>query len=103
VRDVCTAYAACVVRCRSLKSGMILNIGSGEPRRIRDILMDLLWLAGITAEIRVDQSVVRADDLPVTVVDASRARELLRWEPDISWEQTLQDVLNDWRTRIYLE
>jgi GDP-4-dehydro-6-deoxy-D-mannose reductase len=103
VRDVCTAYAACVVRCRSLKSGMILNIGSGEPRRIRDILMDLLRLAGITAEIRVDQSVVRADDLPVTVVDASRARELLRWEPDISWEQTLQDVLNDWRTRIYLE
>jgi len=103
VRDVCAAYAACVGHCGSLKSGTILNIGSGKPRRIRDILMDLLRLAGVTAYIHADQFRVRADDLPVTAVDASCARDLLRWEPEISWEQTLQDVLNDWRTRIYSE
>ena len=103
VRDVCAAYIACVAHCGSLNSGTILNIASGEPRRIREILTDLLQLAGITADIRTDQSRVRRDDLPVTAVDASRARDLLQWEPAIPWEQTLQDVLNDWRTRIYSE
>jgi GDP-4-dehydro-6-deoxy-D-mannose reductase len=65
--------------------------------------MDLLQLAGTTADIRNDQSRVRGDDLPVTAVDASGARDLLQREPAIPWEQTLQDVLNDWRTRICSE
>ncbi|HUN40910.1 MAG TPA: GDP-mannose 4,6-dehydratase [Acetobacteraceae bacterium] len=103
VRDVCAAYCACAGSGDSLKPGTILNIASGQPRRIRDILTALLQLAGITADIQIDQSRVRADDLPVTAVDASRAHDLLQWEPAIAWEQTLQDVLNDWRTRIFSE
>ena len=103
VRDVCAAYVACIAQCRALQPGTILNIASGEPRRIRDVLMDMLRLAGIAANIHVDQSRVRLDDLPVTAVDASEARRLLHWEPAIAWEQTLRDVLIDWRARIYSE
>jgi GDP-4-dehydro-6-deoxy-D-mannose reductase len=103
VRDVCAAYVACIGRADSLKPGTILNIGSGEPHRIRDVLANLLRMARVEAEICVDMSRVRPDDLPKTAVDASLAHHLLDWAPAIPWAQTLQDVLDDWRGRIVLD
>jgi GDP-4-dehydro-6-deoxy-D-mannose reductase len=100
VRDVCAAYVACVGQAHVLQPGTILNIASGEPRRIRDILAELLRLADVEAEIRVDISRVRTDDLRMTAADSSRARHLLQWAPRTPWQQTLQDVLDDWRRRI---
>ena len=38
VRDVCAAYVACIARRDSLAPGTILNLASGQPRRIGDVL-----------------------------------------------------------------
>lgn len=100
VHDVCAAYVACISRLDELAPGTILNIASGEPRRIRDVLAELLRLAGIAAEIRVDTARLRPDDLPATAADASRARDLLQWQPVTPWAQTLRDVLDDWHKRV---
>lgn len=101
VRDVCAAYVACVDRMEHLPPGTILNIASGEPRRIGDILDRLLALAGVRASVEVDPARLRASDLPVTIGDSGRARDLLGWAPRIAWEQTLRDVLDDWRERVW--
>lgn len=100
VRDVCRAYALCLAT--DLPPGVILNIASGTPRRIGDILGHLVELAGIDAEIRTDSARLRPGDIPRAVGDASLARRLLGWEPRIPWERTLADILGDWRARIHV-
>ena len=98
VRDVCAAYAACL--SAEVAPGTILNLASGVARRIGDVLQDLLGLAGVEAEIQTDAARLRPGDIPRAVGDASQARRLLGWAPRIAWEQTLRDVLEDWRGRV---
>lgn len=100
VRDVCDAYAACIGRAGALEPGLIMNIASGQPRRIGDVLQALLDLAGVQAEIRVASGRLRQADIKRAVGDAGLAGRLLGWAPRIPWDQTLQDVLADWRQRV---
>ncbi len=99
VRDVCRAYAA-VLQLTEAAPGLILNIASAAPRRIGDVLEELLAMAGVTAEIVPDPSRMRPSDMPVAAGDSTRARATLGWAPRIPWAQTLADVLDDWRARI---
>jgi GDP-4-dehydro-6-deoxy-D-mannose reductase len=99
VRDVCRAYARCLSPDLTLPPGTVLNIASGTSRRIGDILDSLLALAGITATIETDADRLRPADIPVATGDASAAREMLGWVPEIGWERTLRDILGDWRSR----
>ncbi|MGI4954417.1 MAG: GDP-mannose 4,6-dehydratase [Janthinobacterium lividum] len=98
VRDVCAAYAACLEA--DLAPGTILNIASGEARRVGDVLTALLRLAGVEAEIRIDPARLRPSDIPRALGDASRAKTLLGWAPQIPWDTTLNDVLEDWMERV---
>lgn len=100
VRDVCAGYAACLARPDQWAPGAILNLASGQPRRVGDVLDALMRLAGVHAEIRADQGRMRPTDIPLAVGDAKLARQVLGWAPAIPWEQTLQDVLADWHARV---
>ncbi|MDP9097219.1 MAG: GDP-mannose 4,6-dehydratase, partial [Pseudomonadota bacterium] len=99
VRDVCAAYAAILARADALAPGTILNIASGRMQRIGDILDALLDAAGVTAEIRTQPTRLRATDIGEVCGDAALAHRLLDWQPTISWDRTLADVLADWRAR----
>jgi GDP-4-dehydro-6-deoxy-D-mannose reductase len=100
VRDVCAAYVACVARWDTLTPGTILNLASGTARRIGDILNDLQALAGISAEVQIEPVRKRLSDVPLAQGNATRARDLLGWTPTIPWDQTLRDVLEEWRGRL---
>jgi GDP-4-dehydro-6-deoxy-D-mannose reductase len=99
VRDVCAAYVACVARRDMLAPGTILNVASGRPRRVGDVLAELAALAGVDPEIKVDADRVRATDIRLACGDASRVQQVLDWAPAVPWTQTLRDVLEDWRGR----
>ena len=64
VRDVCACYAACLRQADAIPSGTILNIASGQARRIGDVLDELLAVAGIHAAIEVDPIPPPADRNP---------------------------------------
>ena len=66
------------------------------------MLQGLLDLAGIAPEVQTDAARLRPSDIPVAVGDAGLAARLLGWRPLIPWEQTLLDVLEDWRERVRL-
>ena len=100
VRDVCAAYVACLARAEALAPGTILNIASGTARRVGDILDGLLRLAGVSAEIGTGAALLRRAEVPTASGDAGAARVALGWAPSIAWEQTLADVLADWRGRV---
>ncbi len=100
VRDVCAAYALCLAHTDALAPGTVLNLASGRPRRVGDILTALMAAAGVQAEIATHASRLRPTDIPVAAGDASLARRLLGWAPAVAWEQTLADVLADWQARV---
>lgn len=98
VRDVCGAYAACLGK-PDLPPGTILNIASGVPRRIGDILEALLALSNVKIDVATDAGRLRGSEIASASGDHTLARKALGWEPKIPWQQTLADVLADWRKR----
>ena len=100
VRDVAAAYSLCLARADTLAPGTILNVASGEGRRIGDILDALLALPGVHATIEVEPARLRRAEIPLACGNAGLARTALGWAPAIPWETTLRDVLQDWRGRV---
>ena len=100
VRDVCACYAQCLRQAEQIPSGTVLNIASGHPRRIGDVLAELLELAGVKAEIEMDMARLRPSEIALAAGDPAAVRNLLGWAPTIPWRQTLLDMLADWRLRI---
>jgi GDP-4-dehydro-6-deoxy-D-mannose reductase len=81
-------------------SGIIIVASqSGIPRGISDILAGLVERSYVEISVEQDPIRQRLDDLPILVDDASRARELLDWQPEHLFEDTLSAVLNDCRAR----
>jgi GDP-4-dehydro-6-deoxy-D-mannose reductase len=100
VRDVCAAYAACLRPGLDVANGTILNVASGISRRIGDVLADLMAQAGVTAAIKTADGLLRASDIPLASGNASAARALLGWHPQVAWQTTIADVVDDWRQRV---
>ena len=100
VRDVCAAYVAALARAETLAPGTALNICSGTPRRIGDLLDSLLRLSGVEAKVEQEAARLRPTDVAQVLGDGSRARAALGWAPEVPWEETLASVLADWRARV---
>lgn len=100
VADVCAGYVAALQAADRLEPGTVLNLASGQPRRIGDILDGLLRLAGIAPRIEAEEARLRPTDLRSTQGDASAAQRALGWAPKVPWQQTLATVLEDWTARI---
>ena len=101
VRDVCRAYAACLLA--DWEPGAIVNVASGIQRRVGDVLDALLAMAGVQARLETDPARLRASDIPIAVGDSGLAARLLDWRPAIAWDTTLRDVLDDWTARARAE
>ena len=101
VRDVVRAYWGLLDHAQAAAAvGGVFNVCSGRGRRIRDLLDTLLSHAGGEVEIRVDKERLRPSDVPAQVGDPSRLRALIGWEPRIALEDSLFDLLEDWRARV---
>jgi GDP-4-dehydro-6-deoxy-D-mannose reductase len=48
-------------------------------------------------KIEVDPGRMRPNDVPVVVGNYSRLNAATGWRPEISFDQTLDDLLNYWR------
>lgn len=100
VRDVASAYALAVAKSGEIAPGTILNVASGVPRRMRDVLDALLGLSTVAISVETDLARMRSSETPRYVGDAALARQVLGWSPQIAFETTLADVLDDCRARV---
>lgn len=96
VRDVVRGY---VFGFAGGQCGEAYNVCSGIARTPREILEALLRLAGVRATIAVRPERQRATDARVCVGTAAKLQAATGWTPTIPWEQTLRDLLEDWRSR----
>ena len=94
VRDVVRAYWALLERG---DAGDVYNVCSGKGIRIRDLLQKLIEISGVDVEVRLDPERMRPSDIPSLVGDPRKLREATGWEPGISLEKTLRDLLQHWR------
>jgi len=97
VRDVVSAYYLVITRGQP---GEVYNIGSGQSHAIGEVLNMLLSYSQVAIQVEYEEARMRPSDTPDVICDFSRLRALTGWRPTIPLEQSLRDVLNDWRERI---
>ena len=90
VRDIVRGYHLMLQRGRS---GEAYNLGSGRGVSVRDLLELVSQAAGVKVELCVEQSRVRATDIPYLVADAGKARRELGWEAQTPLERTIREML----------
>ncbi|HVO70111.1 MAG TPA: GDP-mannose 4,6-dehydratase, partial [Aggregatilineaceae bacterium] len=97
VRDVVRAYD---LMLDLGEPGEVYHVCSGKGYSIQYLLDTLLSYSTARIQVRQDLALMRPVDVPRRVGDASRLRQCTGWEPQIPFEQSLLDILNDWRQRI---
>jgi GDP-4-dehydro-6-deoxy-D-mannose reductase len=97
VRDTVRAYRLVVERGKPARP---YNVCSGEAYRVRDLLESLTRLSTTAIRVETDPERFRPSDNPVIAGDRSRISGETGWEPRISIEQTLEDLLRYWRAQM---
>ncbi len=96
VRDITRAY---VLAMEQGEPGEVYNIGSGKPRSVREMLDIMLAQSTVKIAEEIDPAKLRPSDTPITYCDPTKFKRQTGWAPQISFEQTCVDILNDWRQR----
>jgi GDP-4-dehydro-6-deoxy-D-mannose reductase len=97
VRDAVKSYA---VLARQGTPGAIYNVCSGRAVSLQTCLDLLLGLASKPLVTELDQTKIQHNDIPIQVGNAGLIRRTFGWQPKIPLQQSLQDLLNDWRVRV---
>ena len=67
---------------------VVYNIGSGVGRSLNEVMAAVEAVVGRRLEVRYLPA--RPSDVPVNILDATRARQMLGWEPQMSFEEGLR-------------
>lgn len=97
VRDAVRAYHVLVRKCTP---GEVYNIGGDRTMRIGDMLDTLISLSPKRDEIRVevDPALLRPSDVTLQIPDCSKFVEETGWKAEITFEQTMRELLDWWRS-----
>lgn len=99
VRDIVRGYHLIVERGTA---GEVYNIASGRVYTIHYLLNILLSYSTSQIQVQSKSTGLRSSGVTRSWGDATRLRTATGWQPHIPIEDTLRDVLNDWRQRVQL-
>jgi GDP-4-dehydro-6-deoxy-D-mannose reductase len=97
VRDAVAALSALTERGQP---GEVYNLCSGIGVTISDLLSKLLRATPITIDVQVDPALMRFVEIQKQRGDPTKLRQATGWQPRYMLDQTLADVLDDWRVRV---
>lgn len=97
VRDMVRAYW---LAAHKGEAGAAYNLGSGQPRSVQSVLDFLLAASTCQIDVETDPNRLRPSDVPISYCDTRRFQAVSGWQPELSFETSLTDVLNDWRQRV---
>jgi len=101
VRDVVRAYWLILERG---SPGVAYNVCSGKPRSIGDVLHLLLAIAGLSGvQITERERQLLPGDVALSLGNPARLMRDTGWQPVIPLEQSLRDLLDEWRVRVKSE
>lgn len=96
VRDVVRAY---LLLLEKGKAGEAYNVCSGSTFAIGDVIEKLAKISGAKFKVEQEPSRVLDNAVPVLQGDHSKLTAATGWQPQISFDQTLADLLDYWRAR----
>ncbi|MDD9370287.1 MAG: GDP-mannose 4,6-dehydratase [Acidimicrobiales bacterium] len=97
VRDVVRAYRLLI---EAGEAGAVYNVCRGAAVSVEQLAQALIGMAERPMRLVSDPALQRPVDIPVLVGDNGALRRATGWEPTIPLEQTLSDILADWRARL---
>lgn len=97
VRDVVRAYRSLMT---SGRAGEVYNVCSGTDRSVREVTDILVNLSTTDITLETDPALVRPVDLRVLRGDNTKISGCTDWSPTIPIEQTLEDLLEFWRSNL---
>lgn len=95
VRDIVRGYAEAI----NLPSG-VYNICSNQNVSIQHVLDTLVKNSNVEVKTQVNQSLYRPSDFSFKEPNCEKFQALTGWKPTISLEETMSDILDDWRMRL---
>ncbi|TBL81747.1 GDP-mannose 4,6-dehydratase [Paenibacillus thalictri] len=96
VRDVVRAYWL------ALEKGVVgetYNIASGTCYTIEEVLHKLLSYSKVQITVEEDPARLRPSDVEILLGDYSKFHQQTGWKPEIPFEQTMEDLLQYWRSQ----
>jgi GDP-4-dehydro-6-deoxy-D-mannose reductase len=97
VRDVVRAYALALEKGTT---GEVYNIASGKGIKIKELLERLIKLTGGDIKIEQDPARLRPSDVELLTGSAEKFRKATGWKPEITFDQTLRDLVDYWRSAV---
>ncbi len=95
VRDAVRAYWLLVHNCTP---GEVYNIGGNVTMSVGDMLKKLLALSSRSdIRVEIDPTRLRPSDVTLQIPSTEKFRAETRWEPNVTFDQTLRDILAYWR------
>jgi GDPmannose 4,6-dehydratase len=103
VRDAVRAYFMLVTI--NPIAGEYYNIGGQNTSEVGEILDHLISISLIKDELKIeiDSDRLRPIDADLQVPNTNKFTKHTGWKPELSFEQTMKDLLDYWRTRVRLE
>lgn len=100
VRDAVRAYY--MLTTINPIPGEFYNIGGTDTRTIGEMLDFLISISCRSEKIRIetDSERIRPLDADAQIPDTAKFRKHTGWEPVISFEETMTDLLNYWREQV---
>jgi len=99
VRDAVRAYHMLVTI--NPQPGAYYNIGGQFSCSVRDMLNTLISYSDVkNIRIEIDPDRMRPIDADLQVPDTTKFQKHTGWKPNITFEQTMQDLLGYWREKV---
>ncbi len=99
-RDAVKAYKL-ALQCGT--PGEVYNIGSGKSWKLKEALNMLLDISKTDVTIQQNSERMRPSDIPNMLCDNTRFCSLTGWHPEISFQETLNDLFRYWQKIVEIE
>ncbi len=100
VRDAACAFA---LLAEKGDAGQAYNVCSGNAVAIQGCLQEMMSQSQKQLSARIDAARVQKNDVPVQVGSFQKLHKAAGWNPRIPLNESLADLLNDWRERVKVE
>lgn len=99
VRDAVRAYY--LLLTKNPVAGEVYNIGGAHICTVGEMLQTLLNFSTHKAiKVEIDKERLRPLDADVQIPNANKFKKHTGWQPEISFETTIKDLLDYWRERV---
>jgi len=100
VRDAMRAYWDAVVHC---EPGEAYNMGGQTSVTVGEFLDILKKLSSVSIPSRVDPQLLRPADVTLQIPCIDKFTEATGWQPQFSFDESVEFLLDYWRKRIHKE